>query len=52
MSILLLVLFSGFLLALMVGLRGTAPTLPNADLLLETMLIHLEDICNDEGRIP
>jgi hypothetical protein len=52
MSILLLVLFSGFLLALMVWLRWTAKTLPNADLLLETMRTHLEDGRNSEGRTP
>ena len=52
MSILPLVIFSSFLLSLMVGLRATTPTLPNADLLLETMCTHLEDIRNSEGRIP
>ena len=52
MSILPLVILSGFLLALMVGLRATAPTLPNADLLLATMRDLLEDSRDSEGRMP
>ena len=52
MSMLPLAVFSGFLLALMVGLRKTAPTVPNADLLLAAMRDFLEDICNSKGRTP
>jgi hypothetical protein len=52
MSIFILVVLSGLLMALMVGLRLLAKKRPNADLLLATMCDHLEAGCNGEGNAP
>jgi hypothetical protein len=52
MATLLLVVFGGFLLALMLWLRGTSRTVPNAELLLEAMRDSLGDGDDREGRSP
>jgi hypothetical protein len=52
MATLLLFVCGGFLLALMLWLRGTSRTVPNAELLLEVMRDILEDGNEREGRSP
>ena len=52
MATFLLVAFSGFLLVLMLWLRGTSRTVPNAELLLEVMRDSLEDGNDREGCSP
>lgn len=52
MATLLLVVCGGFLLAVMLWLRGTSRTPPNAELLLEVMRDSLEDGNHREGYSP
>jgi hypothetical protein len=52
MATFLLVVCGGFLLALMLWLRGTSRTAPNAELLLEVMRDSLANGNDREGRSP